>query len=191
MTQKSNKGGSINGRSSVSKTDDAGPIPAPPAMTEKQIEKQKKRITKLANKWLSILGLRHWKIYFIFEKEKEKPETKYKPGELKIVGDVWDIVMTTQVDPYYLEAKITVYLPTIKEFDDDEVEESFLHECCHIMVSPISRPNKPKEEELVATTLARAIKTAFDVNHLIKHGTKNPNPRRSNRKGKTANFVLA
>jgi hypothetical protein len=146
-------------------------------MTEKQIEKQKKRITDLAAKWFGILGLRHWKIYFTFEKEKEKPETKYKPGELKIVGDVWDIVMTTQVDPYYLEANITVYLPTIMEFDDNEVEESFLHECCHIMVSPISRNKKEKEEELVATTLARAIKSAFDIS---KYGIRNTHPRRGN-----------
>jgi len=107
---------------------------------------------------------------------------------LKIVKDIWDIVMTTQVDPYYLEANITVYLPTIKEFNDDEVEESFLHECCHVMVALISRNTKEKEEELVVTSLARAIKNAYDIN---KHGLRNTNPRGSIRKGNLAHSISA
>lgn len=177
MIQKINKGGSANGRPLVSKTKNVGSTPAPPALSDRQLEIQKKRITDLADKWFGILGLRHWKIYFTFENKKGNPKTKYNPGELKIVGDVWDIVMTTQVDPYYLEANIDCYLPIIKEFDDDEVEESFLHECCHIMVALISRNKKEKEEELVVTSLARAIKNAYDIN---KHGTRNTYPRRGN-----------
>lgn len=183
-----NKGGSFSGRTLVSKTSDVGSTPAPPALTERQIEIQKKRITKLADKWLGILGLRHWRIYFVFEKEKEDRNTRYNPGELKIVGDEWDIVMCTQVDPYYLEAHITVYLPTIKDFDDDEVEESFLHECCHIMVALISRNKKEKEEELVVTSLARAIKNSYDTN---KNGSRKINTRRSINKGNLTHSLSA
>lgn len=141
-------------------------------MTDIEKEKQKKRITSLADKWLGILGLYHWKISFIFEIDKEEPETRYSPGRLKAVKGLWEHVMDTEVDPYYLQANISIWLPVIKELTEEELEESFLHELCHVIVSPMSKPSKCKEEELVATSLARAIQNTYNTNH----GSRNINP---------------
>jgi hypothetical protein len=150
-----------------------------------QKRSEKKRVIELANKWFNLLNLYHWRILFTFKSKKEEEGVAYRPGELKVIDNAWEITMSTVVDPYYLVAKITVWLPVIKEMDDDELEETFLHECVHIMVSPISKPNKSKEEELVATTIARALKNTFD----ITNGNNNTDTRRSTRKRTTPNSV--
>ena len=188
--QKNNEGGSANGRPLVSKTKNVSSTLAPPALNLKDKKNEKKRIIDLANKWFQLLNLYQWKIMFSFKEKKESIDAVYKPGELKMVDDIWEIAMTTQVDPYYLQAKITVWLPVIADMDDDELEETFLHECIHIMVSPISRPNKSKEEELVATNIARGIKNTYDIISSKKYGSRNIDPRRSNRKGNLTDSVL-
>jgi len=154
-------------------------------MKQKEIKEQIERIKQLADKWIDLIGLNHWRVTFSAQEKNGNPETTYHPGELKMVDDRWEIAMTTAVDPYYLQAKITVYLPVTTKMDDDELEEAFLHECCHIIVAPLSKPSKSKEEELVATTLARAIKRV-DISYSKKHGPRNTNPRTSTRKRKTS-----
>ena len=193
MIQKNNEGGSANGRPLVSKTKNVGSTPAPPANKVEKIDKvdkvkEKNRVIEMANKWFNLLNLYQWKISFVFEVKREI-ETTYRPGELKMVEDTWEIAMTTQVDPYYLQARITVWLPVTADMDDNELEETFLHECIHIMVSPISKPSKSKEEELVATTIARGIKNTFDIISSKNNGSRNSNPRGSKRKGTDPNSI--
>jgi len=64
--------------------------------------------------------------------------------------------MATRADYNYLQATIIAYLPQVKELTDDDLEETYLHECMHILLSPMKHKSLAKEEELVATQLARA-----------------------------------
>ncbi len=124
-------------------------------MTDQEYKSQKKRIQILIDKWISPLGLRWWRIRFnYFREDRKNGETSYRPliGE---DGD-WKVMFATTCDPYYLTASIDCYLPTILEADNDEVEECFLHELMHVILSPMHHKATRKEEELVATNLARA-----------------------------------
>ena len=40
----------------------------------------------------------------------------------------WVAAMSTRADPYYLTASVTCYLTVLKNVEDDDLEEYFLHE---------------------------------------------------------------
>jgi hypothetical protein len=119
-------------------------------MTDKEYEKQKKRIQKLIRKWVKRLGLGWWKIDFNYHRELRNEPTNYNPN-----GE-WNCPMATGSDFYYLTASVDVYLSVIKDVSDELLEECFLHEMMHIFLKPMSTGKTAKEEELVATKLARA-----------------------------------
>lgn len=125
-------------------------------MTDKEYNEQKRRIQKLATKWVGPLGLKWWKINISYHREKSETPTSYMP----IKNGEYVCFMTTTAEPNYLVARIDAYLSEIIDLNDDELEEAFVHELMHIFVSPMSTEIKKKsgDEERVATTLSRAFR---------------------------------
>jgi len=124
-------------------------------MTDKGYNLQLKRVRALKKKWFSKLGMGWWKIDINYYDIPRKADLKtaYSP---KIMNGYWESAMVTCCDPFYLTASIEVYTPIIKNMSDEELEETFLHECMHIFLSPMHAQKTADQEEQVATRLARA-----------------------------------
>jgi hypothetical protein len=123
-------------------------------MTDKEYRIQKARIRKLIKKWVKPLGLGWWRVTFDYHREQPPSNTDYAP---KSVNGTWVSAMTTMADPYYLTATIDCYLNVLKDCKDDDLEEYFVHELMHVLLSPMHHKKKAAEEELVATKLAQAV----------------------------------
>lgn len=123
-------------------------------MTDKEYEAQKKRIRYLTAKWVKTLGLGWWRIDIAYDRNPPAREGyEYSPSD----SQNWDVAMTCVSDPNYCKALITFYCSVTKGLSDSDLEEAFLHELMHIMVSPMRSKQKAGEEERVATLLARGI----------------------------------
>lgn len=93
-------------------------------MTDAEFAKQRKRLSVLADKWITPLGLKWWKIDLVYARE---PLDSSKPG--------FYCQAKTSVAWEYLDAKITFAMAEIADVSDDKLEEIFVHECCHILVN--------------------------------------------------------
>jgi hypothetical protein len=147
-------------------------------MTDKQFREQKKRITKLIDKWERQLGLRWWTVSHEWAREhKEYSEhTSYEPINVK--GN-WECAMCVTSDYYYKQATITFFLPVCADLKDAQLEQSFVHELMHIFLNPMKTKQKAKEEELVATMLASAMIWSREAGH---HDKVPPKPSTRSRK---------
>jgi hypothetical protein len=125
-------------------------------MTDKEYEKQKRRIRKLIKKWVKPLGLHWWRMDFAYRRDANTNHTASYSPKLNGNGNQWVVVMDTSADPYYRKGLITVYLPELQDMPDDELEECFLHELMHVFLSPMHNQKVAKEEESVAQSLALA-----------------------------------
>lgn len=123
-------------------------------MNDKEYEKQKKRVTKLWNKWRSPLGIGWWRVTVIYSRDKSTGSTLYAPPD---VDGSFECVFDVRSDYYYKTATITAYLPVVKDLKDELLERSFIHELMHIQLKAMQHKDTAKEEELVATSLADAI----------------------------------
>ena len=124
-------------------------------MNDKEYEKQKKRVNKVFNKWRTPLGLGWWRIDLTYSRETSAG------GELVYaapsIGGKFTCAMEVTCDFYYKTAIITFYLPTIQFISDQVLDRYMIHELMHIHLKPMQHPERAKEEELVATSLADAI----------------------------------
>lgn len=122
-------------------------------LSEKEVVRQDKRVRKFANKWISKLQLDIWEVNLVMENDyEENREMGYHP---QAVDGVWESVMSTSADPWYMSATIYCHLPVIANMTDQRLEESIIHEFMHVYLSPMSSNKYKKEEEMVATLLAR------------------------------------
>lgn len=124
-------------------------------MTDREYKQQKARIRVLIDKWTKPLGLRWWRIEYVYcrEKRDESESSAYRPPQ---VGNNWMTAFATIADPYYLSATITAYFPTLIDLSDEDLEEYFIHELMHVLLSPMHHKSTQKEEEQVATRLAQS-----------------------------------
>lgn len=128
-------------------------------MTDKEFEKEKKRIQKLKDKWMPLLWLNQYWINFDYERENQGEDmTDYRPQD---VGGRWESIMVTRSDPFYLKANITCYLLQTKKLNDEELEETFLHELCHIHLATLHTKENADNEERIVTLLARALQSSW------------------------------
>lgn len=130
-------------------------------MTDKEYNYERNRIRKLISRWRDRLGLGWWRIDF--EYEREEPEftgsTDYAPLD---IDGIWRNVAVTRCDPNYLKATIVFYIVQIRKLDDEELETVFVHECMHVILSPMHTKQTAKSEELVATKLAQSFIYTFN-----------------------------
>lgn len=121
-------------------------------MTDAEYGEQKARVKALIDKWPEHLGLGWWKLTYVYERELD--------GETERDNKVanWVTTFRCRAQWQYSNALITAFLPTIASLSDEDLEQAFVHELCHVLVSEMREPKKDHydHEERVATTLAKA-----------------------------------
>jgi predicted SprT family Zn-dependent metalloprotease len=118
-------------------------------LKDKEWKDTKKRIEKLAGKWIKPIGLGWWTVKLCYEDENED-----QPRELA----------NCEVDWQYRQAKITFNLNVVEEQNDEQLELYFVHELMHIFVNEMREMKNHddfndaiKHEERVVTDLANAM----------------------------------
>ena len=119
-------------------------------MDDAAFEAEQERIRALMDRWWGrdFDILRGWKVKVIYQRHQ---------GEQRDVsGEPWYCAASCSADWRYLDATITVYCQTTATLDDEELEETFVHECCHVLTNEM-REEGVEHEERVCTTVARAL----------------------------------
>lgn len=132
-------------------------------MTEETFKSQKARLEALIEEWHHNLGLGWWKVhhnyyddtgYFLEEHDKHC-------GVLPAGSGI--PIAFTWVSWEYLEASVYWNVPRVQDQTDEELEEMFVHECCHILLREMHAVNTcncgnwdMRHEERVCTTFAKA-----------------------------------
>ncbi len=128
---------------------------------DREMRVQSRRVEKLMNKWPDRLGLTHWNI-----KLEMCATSSRDDGEI-----TWRVSFQTATLWQYMDSIITAYVPAIAEMSDDQVEEAFVHELCHILVGEMSNCSTDKgdrdgaspHEERVVTQITTAILGAYEL----------------------------
>lgn len=90
-------------------------------MTDKEYKATKVRIQKMLKKWRPA-GFGWFHISYSYEREHdENPRLAAK----------------CDVDWQYKSAHITFFAPVMSELDDERLENTVVHELCHVLISPI------------------------------------------------------
>ena len=116
-------------------------------MKTKGFKRQRRRVRRLADRWVKPLGLSWWRVDHLYYDRRKRFKTKR--GE---------VLFYVRADWRYAQAAIDVNLPLVAQMSDEELEEYYVHELSHIFLSEM-RPAKgdgDDHEERVATTLAKA-----------------------------------
>lgn len=126
-------------------------------LSEREAAKQAKRLTKLANKWVDLIGLKQWEISFSIS--DETLTLGHGSDESEQAAVCWSLWQ-------YLEAGITFSGPFLLQADDDELEAVFLHELMHLHLSELRPPEDDdddhvRHEERVTTLLSRAVRDVY------------------------------
>lgn len=116
-------------------------------MKDAEADVQKARIKKLMDKWMPA-GFGWWKI----DVEYNRGTVDGKEGSSKnaSVYEMWE----------YRSATITFNLPAIATHNDDDLEETVVHELAHLLVGSIrdySTDERRQMTEYAVTTITRAL----------------------------------
>ena len=121
-------------------------------MNDQEYETTKARIRALNEKWATLL-VEGWQLGLAFVREDFKVDDEISPGTLATSNARW---------PYKV-ALISFNMPHCLENNDEELEEAFVHELCHLLVNELRwREGEDKDgyrmehEEHACTELARA-----------------------------------
>lgn len=125
-------------------------------MKDKEFNEQKKRIKGLIKKWIRPLGLGWWELTYLYTRgvHNDEEPTTYRPFNGK--NGAFTCIMQVTTDYYYKTATMEFFLETCMNYNDEQIERYFVHECMHIFLKSMSTKQKADEEELVATHLASA-----------------------------------
>ena len=127
-------------------------------MTDKEFNALKKRIWPLCKKWRAMLGLKWWRITYVWDREstgRDTGTTQYKE------------CATNSVQWAYKDAKITFNMPCLMDEPDEELEKDVIHEHVHILVNEMRYFDEGVcHEERVVSDLTCAFQWTYD--HLEK-----------------------
>lgn len=104
------------------------------------------RIYDIFNDWLDLLEMR-WIDVSVQCSDSAHPD------------DAWTAA-DTDAKWEYRQAKITMYLPTIANHDDDDLRDIIVHELVHVLLAPMESLRKDSETkvcELAVESTARAL----------------------------------
>lgn len=128
-------------------------------MNDQEYEAQKARVNSVAQRWISALGLRWWRINMEWARDS--------PGH-KGNGLVREMVAAETLASWkYMEATITWYLSVLADTDDEQLDYIVRHELAHILVNEMrwvqgshdggyADNDSNDHEERVCTTLGMA-----------------------------------
>lgn len=96
-----------------------------PSPTDADFRKQRDRIRKLADKWLTVLGLKWWSI-----------DIEYSRVPLETdAGAEWVCTAKASAKWEYLRGTLSFNVIELISKPDEELERIFVHECCHLLVN--------------------------------------------------------
>ena len=113
-------------------------------MTDREYAAEKRRICRLLKKWLNIFPLTGWEIH---------TEIVRGPGGYEDNGNVLAHVVTTWPR---MRAVIHIFAEETYDLTEGRLEETIIHELCHVMVAEIAPEEKNDHEERVVTMLTTA-----------------------------------
>ena len=119
-----------------------------------------KRLESLIRKWHVPLGLQKWRVCYSYDDTPPAMD-----------DEEWQRTACTSSKWQYLEASISFNIEACSELNDNELEEVFVHECCHILVAEMHgvvdterewSKEQVAHEERVVVQLARAFIDVMD-----------------------------
>lgn len=125
-------------------------------MTDQEFADQKARIDGFVVYWLPVLGLSGWRMDFKYFRDS---------GEFPGSGDV--VLAETYAQWEYMQGAVSFNVPLWTDLEEDEAEETVVHELMHVLLKE-TRYGCPCDgeefdthhEERVATMLSRAFLAA-------------------------------
>lgn len=97
-------------------------------MTDGEYKKQKRRIQKLADRWLPALGLDQWHLDLAYKREGIA-------ASAEDAAENWQCNAQARVKWEYQRATLSFNMLSMEDYDDKELERLFVHECCHALVA--------------------------------------------------------
>lgn len=130
-------------------------------MTDKEYREQKLRVRRFWDKWHDAIGMGWWRINLTWDRARDEES----PNQLAVTSSSWQ----------YRTGHVTFNLPECAAVDDETLEETVVHELCHILLAPIhdGRDDQAREiTEFAVTSTARAIIWAREAGHKDKQKDK-------------------
>lgn len=125
-----------------------------PELNDEGARSEKARWDALWDKWVGIMGLNDWTIKTAYHRREHDPEA------VAVINVQW----------YYMEAVVDVYLPTIATRPDSWLEEDVIHEMAHCLTDRLARPNgaaiaddteRHLHDENLVTMISKAVRRAY------------------------------
>lgn len=119
---------------------------------DEEYKAQIERVEAIIDRWVEPLGLKWWDITTVYDRSGGREQS-----------DGFVTIAQCRARWEYLRAQITVFLGTVKDVDDDDLESHIVHELMHIFLAawpPDEDGSVDEHEELAATMLARAMRWA-------------------------------
>ena len=120
-------------------------------MNDEEYKAQVARLDALMEQWHDNLGLKWWRVTHEYVREASHFQVDGK--------DSPDTAACARADWRYMEATISWNIPIIATFDDERLENVYLHECCHILINETRGPSLKAfmaHEERVCSLLAKS-----------------------------------
>lgn len=130
-------------------------------MTDAEYERTKRRVRKIANKWIGMVGLGTWNVDLVYERAGIRSKSKE--------GDDADrrVAMNVTTRWEYQQAAVSIDMLECFGMTDATLEETFVHELAHVLVNEmrefgrapddLAPRNCTVHEERVATMIANAL----------------------------------
>lgn len=123
-------------------------------MTDAEYETTKAKLLGFSDAWVQTLGLGAWRIFLTWERDGYSDRGHSAEGnyEDRKSGAY------TVADWRYMEAEITFNVPGLYDMEPHRLEEIFVHELCHVLLSEMHRDDVTLQahEERTCTQLAKA-----------------------------------
>lgn len=134
---------------------DTPAIPFP----DSSYRRERKRIERLAEKWLKPLGLLWWHVKISYQRTPLTGANPNAPSD-------WVSVARCEVSWAYQDVTLTFVLTETEDMTDERLEYAFVHECSHALVNEMRGTPEGEcspHEERVVTHLARAFVWVFEA----------------------------
>lgn len=122
-------------------------------MTDKEYQKQKRRVQRYIDKWFKPMDLGWYWVDCEWIRERNEDQ----PATTAITTAFWQ----------YRHATIKWYMPSVADNDDDYLEGIVVHEFVHILVAPLmkvdTQDDLPLQHEFATECLARALRSVKEA----------------------------
>lgn len=91
-------------------------------MSDKEYNQLKKKINLILSKWVRPMGIGWYSVSYIWARDKDGDTAA------RVDYSLW----------MYKKFSITFFMHTLNDLDDKTLEDSIVHELCHILLAPLA-----------------------------------------------------